>query len=338
VDIRLLDASDPEALAAWHATYLAADVYQRPDAAPWQLEEMRADLTQPRTGETFTAFAGVDDGEVVCCGLLVLPLKDNLELAGVRVWTRPQSRRRGHGTAMLGRVVAEAAEAGRTTLMAETHVPFDAPEDGAGHPDADFGYRRGFGFDLCDIVRVLRLPVDEERLSVLAAEAAPHYASDYMLRQFAGPVPDDIVEDFGTLVGSLMVEAPSGEVTLEREILDEERIRADEAVFAAAGRSKYTTVAVDTDGAPVAYSELVVPAHDPDVVYQWGTLVHPDHRGHRLGMATKVANLQWVQREAPDRQRAYTMNAEVNALMIGINETLGFEPVERHVSLHRRLT
>ena len=40
------------------------------------------------------------------------------------------------------------------------------------------------------------------RLDALAAEAAPHHA-DYTLRQFAGPVPDDLVAEFGALVGSL---------------------------------------------------------------------------------------------------------------------------------------
>ncbi len=80
-----------------------------------------------------------------------------------------------------------------------------------------------------------------------------------------------------------------------------------------------------------------MPRHDPGMVFQWGTLVHPDHRGHRLGMATKVANLAWVQREAPGRERVYTMNAEVNQQMVGINEALGFRPVERHVSLLKRL-
>lgn len=336
MEIRPLDPHDDAAMSTWHAAYRAAEVFQRPHAAPWLLEEMRADLTGQRTGESFHPWQGVVDGVVVCCGLVVLPLKDNQELAAVRVWTPPAHRRRGHGGAMLEHLVGFADEAGRTQLMAETYVPYAAPEDGAGHPDADFGYRRGWSFDLCDIVRVLPLPVDDGLLDRLRAEAAP-YHRDYTLRRFAGAVPDDIVEAFGDLVGSLFVEAPSGEVTLEQEVLDVERIRADEAVFEAAGRTKYTTVALDRDGLPVAYTELVVPRFDPQVVYQWGTLVRPEHRGHRLGMATKVANLRWVQDEVAGRDRVYTMNAEVNDQMIGINETLGFRPVERHVSLHRRM-
>ncbi|HET6652054.1 MAG TPA: GNAT family N-acetyltransferase [Nocardioides sp.] len=343
MEIRALDAWDDAALAAFHATYHAADVHGREHAAPWMLEEMRADLRGSRTGERFACWTGVVDpatdpgpGGVVSCGMLVLPMKDNLDLAIVRVWTRPESRRRGYGSAMLDHVVAAAAAAGRITLVSEAHVPFEAPEDGVGYPDPDFAYSRGWGFDMCDVVRVLPLPVDDGRLSALGEQAAPHHA-DYTLRQFKGPVPDDIVEEFGRLVGSLMVEAPSGAVALEEEVLDVERIRADEAVFAAAGRTKYTTVAVARDGSVVAYSELVVPAFDPGAIFQWGTLVDRGHRGHRLGMATKVANLRWVQREAPDRDRVYTMNAEVNQQMIGINEALGFLPVERHVSLHRRL-
>ena len=96
-------------------------------------------------------------------------------------------------------------------------------------------------------------------------------------------------------------------------------------------------LATDREGRPVAYTELVVPRHDPGAIFQWGTLVEPAHRGHRLGMATKVANLRWVLAEEPDRDRVYTMNAEVNDNMIAINEALGFKPVERHVSLTRKL-
>ncbi|MGA9746828.1 MAG: GNAT family N-acetyltransferase [Nocardioides sp.] len=335
MDITPLDAHDEAALAEWHAAYEAADVFERPHAAPWRLPEMRADLTHRRTGESMAPWVGTDDGVVVCCGLLVLPLKDNLQLALVRVWTPPDHRRRGYGGAMLAHLEAEAAKAGRTRLASDAHTPYDGPENGAGHPDADFAYRRGWTFDMCDIVRVVPLPVDVELLEGLVAESAPHH-TDYTLLQFSGAVPQEIVVGFGELVGSLMVEAPMGELELEAEVLDEERIRTDEAALEAAGRTKYTTVALDRDSTPVAYSELVVPHHDPGPVFQWGTLVHPDHRGHRLGMATKAANLAWVQREAPDRNRVYTMNAEVNAQMIAINQTLGFEAVERHVALLKR--
>lgn len=336
MEIRPLDPHDETALAAWHAVYEAADVFERPHAAPWRLPEMRADLTQPRVGESFAPWAGLVGDQIVCCGLVVLPLKDNLELAFLRLWTPPAHRRRGYGSAMLDWLTAEAAAAGRTSFGAEAHVPFEARVDGVGHADADFGYKRGWTFDLCDIVRVLPLPVDQARLDRLAAESAPHHEG-YTLLQFVNHVPDDLLAAFGELVGSLMVEAPQGELTFEAEVFDEERLRSDEASTIAAGRTTYTTVALAGDGVPVAYSELVVPRHDPGMVFQWGTLVHPDHRGHRLGMATKVANLAWVQREAPGRERVYTMNAEVNQQMVGINEALGFRPVERHVSLLKRL-
>lgn len=336
MQITPLDPHDDAALEAFHAAYLAADVHERPHAAPWQLAEMRADLTKPRTGESFHPWVGTVDGVVVAAGMLILPLKDNTNLGILRPWVPPAHRGRGYGSAMLDHLVAECERLGRRQLVAETHVPYDFPDDGKGHPDADFGYARGWSFDLCDIVRVLPLPLPDGLLDRLAAEAAP-YHQDYELRQFRGPVPDDIVEAFGELVGSLMVEAPSGEVELEREVLDVERIRADEAVMEAAGRVKYTTVALDGDGTPVAYTEIVLPHYDPGALFQWGTLVAPEHRGHRLGMATKVANLRWVVEEAPDRERVYTMNAEVNDSMIAINEALGFRPVERHVSLFRKL-
>ncbi len=42
------------------------------------------------------------------------------------------------------------------------------------------------------------------------------------------------------------------------------------------------------DGVVVAYADASVPGGDARHVDQYGTLVHPDHRGHRLGMAVKV--------------------------------------------------
>jgi GNAT superfamily N-acetyltransferase len=332
-----LDPRDPEQLAAWHATYLAADTVGRVHPTPWMLEEMRADLLGVGTGRALLPFALRDGDRLPTAGLVELPLKENLDLAVVGVWTRPEERRRGGGSTMLAHLEQVAREHGRRTATAEVFVPYDLPADGAGHADVAFAAGRGYRLDLSNVVRVLDLPVDEQRIRGLAEAAAP-YHRDYTLRRFSGPIPEDIVVAFGQLVGSLMFEAPSGEVAREHEVMDVERIRADEAVFAESGRTKYTTVAVARDGTLAAYSELVVPCHDPGHVFQWGTLVAPGHRGHRLGMATKAHNLLWLQDQEPGRSTLVTTNAEVNRHMIAVNEALGFRPVERLVEMHHALT
>jgi RimJ/RimL family protein N-acetyltransferase len=116
---------------------------------------------------------------------------------------------------------------------------------------------------------------------------------------------------------------------LEPEVFDAARIRVDERVFAAMGRVKYTTVALAPAGDVVAYSEVAMPRHEPGRMFQWGTLVRPEHRGRRLGLATKAHNLRFLRQHEPDRSVVYTYNADVNDHMIRVNEALGFRPVGR---------
>jgi RimJ/RimL family protein N-acetyltransferase len=103
------------------------------------------------------------------------------------------------------------------------------------------------------------------------------------------------------------------------------------------GRTKYNTVALSSSGEVVAYSDLATTIHEPGRAYQWGTLVRPADRGHRLGLAVKVANLRLLQAERPDIVRLTTYNADVNARMIGVNEAMGFAPVARLGDFQRKL-
>ena len=57
------------------------------------------------------------------------------------------------------------------------------------------------------------------------------------------------------------------------------------------------------------------------------TVVHPEHRGHRLGLAIKLANIDVLARQAPDVRVIVTGNAAVNAPMIAVNDMMGFEVV-----------
>jgi hypothetical protein len=237
---------------------------------------------------------------------------------------------------MLEHLVELARQHGRRTLTGRVATPYAGAPDGRGHPDVDFVLHRGFRFALGDILRVLDLPADDGHLKELADQAAPHHA-DYQLRRFTGPVPDDIIDEFGRLVGAVITEAPTGEMELEPEVYDRDRIRADEKVFEAAGRTKFTTMAIAADGTAAGYTEVAVPRYDPGRAFQWGTLVLSEHRGHRLGLAMKVHNLLWLQRERPDLRQLVTFNAEVNAPMVAVNDLLGFRPVERLGEFQRQL-
>jgi len=331
-----LDAADPTAMAAWHAAYHEAMVADVQHPSPWMLEEMRAQLLGESPGERVEAWAGHVDGRLAVTGVLELPQLDNLDMAYLEVATPPAQRRRGHGSRMLEHLTALAARQGRRTLLVEAAWEYDAAPDGAGTPNADFLTGRGFAFSLGDVKRALDLPVPEDRLDRLEQESRAAHAA-YTLRHFAGPVPDDIIDALGELVGSLATEAPMGDLELEREVYDAARIRAEEKIQEAAGRLKYTTVAVAPDGELAAYTDLVLPAHDPGHVHQWGTLVRPEHRGHRLGMAVKVRNLRELQAAQPGPRLLYTYNAEVNLHMIAVNEALGCYPVGRLGEFQRKL-
>ncbi|MBD4636278.1 GNAT family N-acetyltransferase, partial [Xanthomonas citri pv. citri] len=66
---------------------------------------------------------------------------------------------------------------------------------------------------------------------------------------------------------------------------------------------------------------------------QWDTIVLPEHRGHRLGMRVKAANLIAVRDALPGARAIITGNAEENRHMLDVNEALGFRPVLAEASM-----
>jgi GNAT superfamily N-acetyltransferase len=337
LEIVPVDDSDDGLFRAWHETYDAASRAGREDvASPWALEEVRAQLADAGPRVRVGLWAGCVGGRVVVAGDSRLPQLDNLDHAVVSVHTHPDGRRRGHGSAMLAHLEDRVRAAGRNVLIAETTWAWDVAADGAGAAGPEFLRRHGFSLALTDVQRDLALPVTESRLDELAAAAAPHHAA-YSLRSWAGPVPDDLVEGWAALAATLMTEAPVGELTVEAESPDVDALRADEDLIRRQGRTKYNTAAVDATGTVVAYTDIACSSHDSGRAYQWGTLVHRDHRGHRLGVAVKVANLRLLQDERADITRLTTYNAEINDHMVGINEQLGFVPVERFGEFQTRL-
>lgn len=333
MDIRPLDVDDDAELSAAYATSKRAEAADRPDAVFLTELEYAVWHRKADPMEKGIAFAAFDRAAIVGTSWLAMPLADNVDLARLRVTVPPEHRRRGVGTALLDRLLEEARSAGRRRLLTEVWLPFD---HGGQHPDRRFVEKHGFALANVEVRRDLALPVPDALLGGLAADAAGHHRG-YELRTFTDDMPDDIVRSYCLLNNMLLKQSPTGDIEYEAESLTPETYRIQLDQHRLSGRFVYTTLALDATGVAAAYSKLSVTPDEPGTVHQWGTLVHPDHRGRRLGIAVKVRSLQLVQRRHPDRTRVTTCNTESNAHMVAINDRLGFRPVEIQAAFQRRL-
>jgi len=286
-------------------------------------------LRTPRTDVREVRAAAWDGDRMV--GLLGLqaPLLESTDTAIVFVEVLPSHRRRGVGSALLAHAEAAAVELSRSSLQGWAYAPVGAESAGT-----EFAAHHGFRVELEEGSKVLDLTQGRERWADLAAEVAPHHV-DHRLRTLWGPVPDELVAGYCALNTAFMGEVPTGETPVDLEQWDEARVREREARAAKAGRRDLYTFALDRDGEVVALTELFVNTTAPHRAFQSGTLVMPAARGHRLGLAIKVASLQALVESYPQVEWILTENADVNAAMNAVNERLGFRVVERCVELRR---
>jgi GNAT superfamily N-acetyltransferase len=116
-----------------------------------------------------------------------------------------------------------------------------------------------------------------------------------------------------------------GDLVLEEERWDEERVRADYERIAAVGRRVVDAYALhEATGALVGYTQVQVPQADPEVAFQQDTLVLREHRGHGLGLRMKAAGTLALMDGSPTTGSVRTWNADDNAPMLAVNTALGF--------------
>lgn len=325
MEIRALRAHDDAEFRRFHEIYTAAEGFERPWASLRALEDLRVEVMDDDPAERNEAFVAVERDEIVGAGIAYFPMTDNTHLSWFYVWVEPEYRRRGIGSAVLERLMDRAREDGRSELVLETAIPFQRRED---HPYRRFAEDHGYRLAITEVRRHLELPVDEGFLDRLITESALHHPS-YRIETFDGPIPDELLASLCACRNRLSVDAPSGEFFFEQERSTPEIVRAHEEMARKQGRTLLTTLAISQDGDVVGYNDLVILAPPNPNVSQWGTLVLPEHRGHRLGMAMKARGLRELQtRIGPHVVRVSTSNAETNGYMVGINERLGFRPVE----------
>jgi RimJ/RimL family protein N-acetyltransferase len=245
----------------------------------------------------------------------------------------PEHRRRGAGRALVEYAVRRAEEAGGTYALTMSSYPLEERET---HGYLRFAEAVGFAVDLEEIHRMLPLPVDEDLLQKLAADAASHHAG-YRIETWIDEVPEPYVDSWLQVHNQIALDAPQGVVPWEEDAMDRTALAEQLDVFGKTGRTFLSAVAISPDDEVVAYSDLVLRGGGSTKVSQWGTLVRRDHRGHRLGTSVKVANLVRLQADHPECTEVHTTNAEVNDAMIGINETLGYRAVAVHPDFYRKI-
>jgi GNAT superfamily N-acetyltransferase len=274
----------------------------------------------------------VENGELLGHARLTFFTDENRELAMVRFSAvHPDHRGRGVGTALLDHAERASAANGRTTVLTGASAYW---EGGPARDEAfaRFLEARGFAKALTTVNR--RSPVDPlgaERETEAYEKALAAAGDAYEVRQWVGPVPDDLLDTMCRMETMIINEIPLGEIEMEVEHMTPEKLRAREAVFAAEGRVIANSVALDRNGEIVAWTEVSVDEGDYRDAHQGITIVDPAHRGHRLGLLLKLANLRQIRDRFPHVEYIWTDNADVNAPMIAINELLNYTTVDASV-------
>jgi GNAT superfamily N-acetyltransferase len=301
----------------------------------WDADELlplyREDAYQGRA-----AFAAWDDGRCIGRVECTWERADTAKTVDLVLGVLPDARRRGVGTGLLAAARRLAAEVGRDTLVAMSDVPsaaLDVPgarleaRDGSGSiPVADTGasFALHHGFRLAQLERMSGLTVTgrgDEFAEVSAAHEAS--ATSYRLRSWVDRAPDELVDELAIAHAAMSTDPPSGTATYDEERWDAARVRATEEQTLAGGRRSLVTAALTDDGRVAGFTELQLPSDSPSA-FQWDTIVLKEHRGHRLGMRMKAANLVRLTATAPERTDVYTWNADENEHMLAINVALGF--------------
>jgi len=323
-----LDSADPAAVEGAYLVRAAAVANDIPDFPTPSWTQFEAGLRVPWPGADDHHWIARDGDDVVGYLKIELPTLDNVETSFVEMTVRPEHRRRGIGRALFEHTVAFLRECGRKRLMGmtPTTLPGGPPRDPG--PSA-FAAVMGMQNALDDVRRRLDLEtVNSGEIDAMLAEARAASAG-YSLARWRNIVPERYIVDVARLDSDFMNEAPMGDLVLEAENVDPARIRAAEAARVKLGRTLISTVAVhDATGRVVAMSDLARQADHVEHVGQGITLVDPAHRGHRLGLLTKIENLRYAMAELPGMRYIDTWNAAVNDHMIAINERMGFRAVD----------
>ena len=276
------------------------------------------------------------EGRIVARAIIELPVGTPLAWVGVEVLR--SFRRRGIGAALYARIEEAAAAARHPVLQgfvvqgASDSVERIVAPTGFGSvprddPASRFLLARGFALEQVARMGRLELPADRSALRRRFVAAGADAGVDYRVHYWAGRTPPDQLLRVADLRGRLATDAPQGGLEPDTSPWTVDRVRAEDDNLLLSPRTRLTAlVEYQPTGEAAGYTELDVPAEVARPVVQGDTIVLQEHRGHRLGMLLKTANLLRLEEVSPGHPSVVSFTAEENRHMLQLNDTLGFVP------------
>ena len=302
-----------------------------------ELDELRATAEGGHPAQVPAGIRGRAGGRIVAAACVEGSLLDNLDLGYLQVNVHPDHRRLGYGSEVLARCEEVAKQRGRSTVLANVATG----DSTVGLPTAtatrgvEFGRHHGYAMAPSRSSAGSRSRSRRRPWTGPAASAAEKHAG-YTLRSWSGPVPRGAALGLGR--GHVCAD--------DRGAHRRHRARARDPRPRPSARRRpwpssraatlYATAPLDASGAVVAYTNFgATPrAHRAPTSGGPSPARTPRPPARHGGQGRESRQLR---ARRPDLGQVVTWNAEVNSHMIGVNEEMGFVPVERWARCRRML-
>lgn len=330
MEITTVDVTDGEVVAELLALHRIVHETDQPDNAGPCGVRFPAEIRSPSENHKIVHRVAKADSRIVAHLRLDLPLKDNTHASFGDIIVHPEFRRQGIGRALMGQALEVARAEGRRTICMDA-LGTGSWENSPKRSEAGLRFLEDSGFKiaLTSIDRRAQLAPADPEAEQRHYEATLAASEDYETVAWNTRVPEELLAPMAKINSTFLNEAPLGDLDVEAENFDADRIRKQDDQMLERGMFMCGVVARLKGSEEIAATTVIGMQTEPgDIAQQWLTLVSPDHRGHKLGLRLKIENHRQLRRLRPAVSWVKTDNAEVNAHMIAINEIMGFEPID----------